>query len=57
MKGPQRRDAKTVAYVDENNVDYIDLFKKENGKTVGNLTAALTAKITAAEYRARILAA
>jgi hypothetical protein len=56
VKGPQRRDAKTVAYVDENHVDYIDLFKKENGKTVGNLTAALTAKITAAEYKARILA-
>jgi hypothetical protein len=56
VKGPQRRDAKTVAYIDATYVDYIDLLKKENGKTVGNLTAALTAKAAAAEYKARILA-
>jgi hypothetical protein len=56
VPGPQRRDKNTVAYVDETYVDYIDLIKQENGKTVGNMTAALTAKITAAEYKARILA-
>jgi hypothetical protein len=55
VKGPQRRpDGKTVAYVDATYVDYIDLVKKENGRS--NLTAALTAKITATEYKARILA-
>jgi len=56
VPGPHRRDGTKVAYVDETYVDYIDLFKQENGKTVGNMTAALTAKITAAAYKARILA-
>jgi hypothetical protein len=51
VPGPRRRqvgDRAMVAFHDEMHVDYIDL--------LGTMTAALTARIDAADYKARILA-